>query len=105
MQTEDLRFTPNLLRRPIPHGLAVETTLHHMVSVTYAIRSDRGAYRLRCKGRAVRVLWDGKEGELVVERADSRKAPYHWQSVASWASKTGDVLSAEVLETVERAAG
>jgi uncharacterized protein YqjF (DUF2071 family) len=41
MQTEDLRFTPSLLRRPIPHGLAVETTLHHMVSVTYAVDPEK----------------------------------------------------------------
>jgi uncharacterized protein YqjF (DUF2071 family) len=40
MQTEDLRFTSNLLRRPAPHGLAVETRLHHMVSVTYAVDPD-----------------------------------------------------------------
>ena len=41
MQTDDLRFTSNLLRRPIPRGLAVETTLHHMVSVTYAVDPDK----------------------------------------------------------------
>ena len=60
---------------------------------------------LRCGGRAVRVLWDGKEDELVVERAVSRTAPYEWQSVASWASKTGTVLGPEVIEAVEQAAG
>ncbi len=33
--TEDLRFTPGLLTKPFPRGLAVETTLQHFVIVTY----------------------------------------------------------------------
>jgi hypothetical protein len=33
--TEDLRFTPRLLTKPFPRGLAVETTLQHFVIVTY----------------------------------------------------------------------
>jgi uncharacterized protein YqjF (DUF2071 family) len=32
---EDLRFTPELLSRPFPRGLAVETTLQHFAIVTY----------------------------------------------------------------------
>ena len=32
---EDLRFTPELLTKPIPRGLAVETTLQHFAIVTY----------------------------------------------------------------------
>jgi uncharacterized protein YqjF (DUF2071 family) len=33
--TEDLRYTPRLLTKPIPRGLAAETTLQHFVIVTY----------------------------------------------------------------------
>jgi hypothetical protein len=32
---EDLRFTPHLMAKPVPQGLAVETTLQHFVIVTY----------------------------------------------------------------------
>ncbi len=32
---ENLRFTPQLLSRPVPRGLAVETTLQHFAIVTY----------------------------------------------------------------------
>jgi uncharacterized protein YqjF (DUF2071 family) len=35
MSIEDLRYTPNLLTKPVLRGLAVETTLQHFVSVTY----------------------------------------------------------------------
>jgi uncharacterized protein YqjF (DUF2071 family) len=39
--TEDLRFTPELLTKPIPRGLAVETTLQHFVIVTYWVDPSR----------------------------------------------------------------
>jgi uncharacterized protein YqjF (DUF2071 family) len=32
---EDLRFTPSLLAKPVPRGLAVETTLRHFAIVSY----------------------------------------------------------------------
>src|SRR5262245_10316331 len=35
MSIEELRFTPGLLTRPAPRGLAVETTLQHFAIVTY----------------------------------------------------------------------
>jgi uncharacterized protein YqjF (DUF2071 family) len=35
MPIEDLRFTPILLKKPVPRGLAVETTLQHFAIVTY----------------------------------------------------------------------
>jgi uncharacterized protein YqjF (DUF2071 family) len=35
MSIESLRFTPGLLTKPAPRGLAVETTLHHFAIVTY----------------------------------------------------------------------
>jgi len=35
MSIEDLRYIPELLTKPVPRGLAVETTLQHFVSVTY----------------------------------------------------------------------
>jgi len=35
MSIEALRFTPKLLSKPVPRGLAVETTLQHLVIVTY----------------------------------------------------------------------
>ena len=35
MSIEDLRFTQGLLSRPVPRGLAAETTLQHFVIVTY----------------------------------------------------------------------
>jgi hypothetical protein len=35
MSIEELRFTPTLLSKPVPRGLAVETTLQHFAVVTY----------------------------------------------------------------------
>lgn len=35
MSIEDLRFTKGLLSRPVPRGLAAETTLQHFAIVTY----------------------------------------------------------------------
>ena len=41
MSIEDLRFTPSLLSKPLPRGMAVETTLQHFAIVTYWVDSDR----------------------------------------------------------------
>ncbi len=38
---DNLRFTPDLLTRPIPRGLAAETTLDHFAVVTYLVDPDR----------------------------------------------------------------
>jgi uncharacterized protein YqjF (DUF2071 family) len=37
MSVENLRFTPALLSKPMPMGLAVETTLEHFAIVTYRV--------------------------------------------------------------------
>jgi uncharacterized protein YqjF (DUF2071 family) len=37
---EDLQFTPGLLAKPFPRGLAVETTLQHFVIVTYWVEQS-----------------------------------------------------------------
>lgn len=60
---------------------------------------------LRCKGHVMRVLWNGKAAEWLVERAQSRKPPYEWQGVVSWVSTTGDAPGPEVFEAIERVAG
>jgi hypothetical protein len=41
MSIEDLRFTPRLLSKPPPRGMAVETTLEHFAIVTYWVDPDR----------------------------------------------------------------
>jgi hypothetical protein len=41
MSIEDLRFSPSLLSKPLPRGMAVETTLQHFAIVTYWVDSDR----------------------------------------------------------------
>ncbi|MGC1187646.1 MAG: DUF2071 domain-containing protein [Candidatus Acidiferrales bacterium] len=62
---EDLRYTPPLLTKPFPRGLAVETTLQHFVIVTYwvdpeslrkLIHSRFEPVRLGLKGGSPRAL-------------------------------------------------
>ena len=38
---------------------------------------------VRCQGAPVRVSYDGREGEIVVERSSSRKSPYAWSQAAT----------------------
>lgn len=52
---------------------------------------------VRCRGVALRILFDGKEGELLVQRSTSRKAPYDWEA-PSWRRAIG---SGEALPTRE----
>jgi hypothetical protein len=60
---------------------------------------------LRCKGRVLQVRWDGKERTLGVERAGSRKPPFDWEPVATWAMEASAPLHPEVFEAIERSAG
>src|SRR5258708_5872228 len=41
MSIEDLRFTTQLLSKPLPRGMAVETTLQHFAIVTYWVDPDQ----------------------------------------------------------------
>jgi hypothetical protein len=36
---------------------------------------------VRCRGISFRVAFDGREGQLSVERSSSRKPPYKWDGV------------------------
>ena len=60
---------------------------------------------LRCKGRVLQVRWDGKERVLGVERAQSRKPPFDWEPVATWATEAPASLHSAVFEAIERGAG
>lgn len=66
-----------------------------------------GSWRvvLRCKGHVLQVRWDGKERTLGVERAGSRKPPFDWEPVATWAMEASVPLHPAVFEAIKRAAG
>ena len=51
--------------------------LHH----TYSYESF-GSWSaiVRYRGNPFRIVFDGKEGELIVQRANGSKAPYSWQN-------------------------
>jgi hypothetical protein len=63
------------------------------------------ALTLRHKGEAFRVVCDGRERELIVERSASRKPPYGWERAVHLEFAASQTLGPEILEAVARAAG
>src|SRR5712675_1156604 len=66
MSIESLRFTPNLLTRPAPSGLAVETTLQHFAIVTYWVDSSALRMHLHPRFEPVCLSIDGKGSRSLV---------------------------------------
>jgi len=61
---------------------------------------------VRSKGFPLRVIFDGRESELVLEASQARKPPYNW-SVAVWRKATAPGESAigeELLTAIREAA-
>jgi uncharacterized protein YqjF (DUF2071 family) len=66
MSIEDLRFTPALLSRPVPRGLAVETTLHHFAIVTYWVDPSQLRKHLHARFEPVCLCLDGESPRALV---------------------------------------
>jgi hypothetical protein len=66
MSIESLRFTPNLLTRPVPSGLAVETTLQHLAIVTYWVDSSALRTHLHPRFEPVCLSIDGQPSRSLV---------------------------------------
>ena len=66
MSIESLRFTPNLLTRPVPSGLAVETTLQHFAIVTYWVDSSALRTHLHPRFEPVCLSIDGQPSRSLV---------------------------------------
>jgi len=49
---------------------------------------------VRCKGVLLRVVFDGKEGEFLIERSTSREMPYRWEN-ESWRHSRGSDSEAD----------
>ena len=50
---------------------------------------------LLVKGTPFRIVFDGREGDVVVERSGIRKAPYAW---SEWRRTMADVAAPDLLE-------
>jgi uncharacterized protein DUF2071 len=66
MSIESLRFTPNLLAKPAPIGLAVETTLQHFAIVTYWVDSSALKKHLHPRFEPVCLPADGRAARSLV---------------------------------------
>jgi hypothetical protein len=66
MSIESLRFTPGLLTRPAPRGLAVETTLQHFAIVTYWVDPAALRKHLHPRFEPVALTADGKGPRAIV---------------------------------------
>lgn len=58
---------------------------------------------LRCEGRLLRVLRDGRDSAVSLERATARTPPFGWEVVASWRSTLDVAPGLEVLDAIRRA--
>ena len=63
--TEDLRFTPGLLTKPLPRGFAVETTLQHFVIVTYWVDQSSLQQHIHSRFEPVCLSVNGSRRALV----------------------------------------
>jgi hypothetical protein len=62
---------------------------------------------VRCRGVVLRITFDGRERDLVVQRSTSRKPPHDW-GTPSWRkvnAADADFCGPELIAAVERAAG
>jgi hypothetical protein len=66
MSIESLRFTPGLLTKPAPRGLAVETTLQHLAIVTYWVDSSALTKHLHPRFEPVCLSVDGRASRSLV---------------------------------------
>ena len=66
MSIESLRFTPSLLTKPVPRGLAVETTLQHFAIVTYWVDPAALRKHLHPRFEPVCLTVDGKAPRSMV---------------------------------------
>jgi uncharacterized protein YqjF (DUF2071 family) len=64
--TEDLRYTPRLLTKPAPLGLAAETTLQHFVIVTYWVDSSNLRKHLHPRFEPVCLALSGKARQALI---------------------------------------
>ncbi len=114
---EGLRRGPDLPETPNEAATAHLSTMvdfvAHASEIPAEVREQAysydsfGSWRvvLRCKGHVLQVRWDGKARMLGIERARSRKPPFDWEQVATWATEAPDPLGPEVFEAIERGAG
>ena len=63
---EDLRFTPKHLKKPLPRGLAVETTLQHFAIVTYWVDPSNLRKHLHPRFEPVCLASDGRSRQALV---------------------------------------
>jgi uncharacterized protein DUF2071 len=66
MSIEDLRFTPRLLSKPVPRGLAAETTLQHFAIVTYWVDPSTLRKHLHPRFEPVCLAVDGRSHRALV---------------------------------------
>jgi hypothetical protein len=52
---------------------------------------------LRFRGIPLRVLFDGREGEVRLERSASRKPPYDWQEAGRHKCGDGRTIASDAL--------
>src|SRR5215831_4665504 len=66
MSIEDLRFTPALLSKPRPRGLAVQTTLQHFAIVTYWVDPSNLRKHIHSRFEPVCLTADGRPSRALV---------------------------------------
>jgi uncharacterized protein DUF2071 len=66
MSVEDLRFSTALFAKPVPRGLAVETTLQHFAIVTYWVDASSLRKHLHPRFEPQTLTVDGQAGRSLV---------------------------------------
>jgi uncharacterized protein YqjF (DUF2071 family) len=80
---EDLRYAPKLLTKPVPRGLAAETTLQHFVIVTYWVDSSILRKHLHPRFEPVCLAVEGRTRQALISVVtfldrDFRFAVFPW---------------------------
>lgn len=55
---------------------------------------------LLVNGQPVRIVFDGREGVMIVERSSTRKAPYDWSESHRWTTESFEQRLVDILAEV-----
>ncbi len=86
---EDLRFTADLLVKPPPRGLAVETTLEHFAIVTYWVDPAALARHLHPRFEPVALAADGVQARALVSVVTFLDRDFRFVAFPWWTGRFG----------------
>lgn len=97
----DVMTTPH--EYPVRHLELMARLAGHLSAVPAQVLEHSYSYQssgswwsiLLVEGTPFRIVLDGREGDVVVERSDTKEAPYEW---SEWCRTRADVAVPDILE-------